>query len=440
MLSIGRIFAGSGWRYLAEQVSSGVEDYYSADVARGEAPGRWSGSAADLELGLSGVVSEDQMHRVFGLLIHPARPELLGRAAAIYRPLAERLEVARQKHHERAGRTWIIREAEMVAGAETPERIESEHRANDARVSEEWAEREAAMRRAGERRSVAGFDLTFSPPKSLSVLWAAADVAGRETIWAAHHEGVEAALAYLEREAAWSRAGHDGIRQVDTTGWVVASFDHRMSRTGDVQIHTHNAVLNRVRCADGQWRSLDSRAVYRAAASAGALYDRVREAALERDLGVRHEVRREGGPREIVGVDDEMCALFSSRRTQIKGRLEEMVAAYREAHGAEPTQWVLARMSDWATLATRQKKEGSETTAEALARWRSETRDRVGGSLADVWARATDARLFYDTDLHPAPEPTDEELLSNAVETVEATHSTWTRYDLARAIRSPRRG
>ncbi|HUZ43413.1 MAG TPA: MobF family relaxase, partial [Acidimicrobiales bacterium] len=263
MLSIGRIFAGSGWRYLAEQVSGGAEDYYSADVARGEAPGRWSGSAAEPELGLSGVVSEEEMHRVFGLLIHPTQPVLLGRGPAVYRPLAERLEAAQAEHASRAGREWIIREAEMVAGAEPPERIEAERQANDARVAEEWAEREAAMRRAGERRSVAGFDLTFSPAKSWSVLWAAADAPGREAIWAAHHEGVEAALAYLEREAAWSRTGHDGIRQVDTTGWVVASFDHRMSRTGDVQIHTHNAVLNRVRCADGQWRSLDSRAVYR---------------------------------------------------------------------------------------------------------------------------------------------------------------------------------
>ncbi|HUZ44446.1 MAG TPA: MobF family relaxase, partial [Acidimicrobiales bacterium] len=256
MLSIGRIFAGSGWRYLAEQVSGGAEDYYSPDVARGEAPGRWSGSAAGPELGLSGVVSEEEMHRVFGLLLHPTQPQLLGRGPAVYRPLAERLETARQKHHERAGRDWIIREAEMLAAAESQERIEAERRAYDDRVAERWAEREAAMRRAGERRSVAGFDLTFSPPKSWSVLWAAADRAGRETIWAAHHAGVAAALAYLQREAAWSRTGHDGIRQVDTTGWVVASFDHRMSRTGDVQIHTHNAVLNRVRCADGQWRSL----------------------------------------------------------------------------------------------------------------------------------------------------------------------------------------
>src|ERR1700736_6206221 len=169
---------------------------------------------------------------------------------------------------------------------------------------------------------------------------------------------------------------------------VIASFDHRMSRRGDVQIHTHNAVLNRVRCDDGEWRSLDSRAVYQVAASAGALYDRVREAALERDLGVRHEQRKPGGPREIAGVDDDVCRLFSSRRVQIEGRLAELVAAYTERHGAAPTEWMTAQMSRWATLETRTAKARTETTEEALARWGAESRAQCGRSLAGVWDQA----------------------------------------------------
>jgi conjugative relaxase-like TrwC/TraI family protein len=174
----------------------------------------------------------------------------------------------------------------------------------------------------------------------VSVLLAAADRDGREIIWRAHREGVHAALAYLEREAAWSRSGYNAIRQIDTTGWVIAAFEHRMSRGGDVQIHTHSAVLNRACCHDGESRSLDGRAVYRVAASAGALYDRVREAALERDLGVRHETRKPGRPREIVGVDEDVCRLFSSRRVQVEGRVAEPVDAYRARNdGAEPSQW-----------------------------------------------------------------------------------------------------
>ncbi len=266
------------------------------------------------------------------------------------------------------------------------------------------------------------------------MLWAAADEAGRAAIWAAHHAGVEAALAYLEREAAWSRAGHSGIRSVDTTGWVVASFDHRMSRLGDVQIHTHNAVLNRVRCSDGQWRSLDARAIYRVAASAGALYDRVREAALEASLGVRHEVRKEGGAREIVGVPEEVCRLFSTRRGQITTRVAEMAEAYEATHGHGPSDWLRSQMAAWATLQTRQPKDGAETTEEALARWSAETKQRLGTTLRDVWLAAVDNRLFHDSELEKTEPTEDEAVVANALVELEESHSTWTRYDLARVV------
>ncbi len=146
----------------------------------------------------------------------------------------------------------------------------------------------------------------------MSILWAAAPAEGRQKIWDAHHEGVAAAMRFVEREAALSRTGYDGVRQVDTTGLVTASFDHRTSRAGDVHIHTHTATLNRVRCADGEWRTLDGRAVYRVAAAAGAIYDRVRETALERDLGVRHQLDPASGAREIVGVDNDIRRLFST--------------------------------------------------------------------------------------------------------------------------------
>src|SRR5437016_5514454 len=120
MLSVGRIYAGGGeggvattgnsqsgrrwvpggWRYLWEQVAEGAEDYYSADVARGEAAGRWGGSAAEAELGLSGAVTEHQMERVFGLLMHPTDNEVLGQGPRQYRSMAQRLEAAQQAHND----------------------------------------------------------------------------------------------------------------------------------------------------------------------------------------------------------------------------------------------------------------------------------------------------------------------------------------------------
>jgi len=434
MLSVGKIFAGGGWRYLIDAVAGGGEDYYLADVARGEAPGRWAGRAALPELGLAGEVTPEQMERVYGLLLHPSEAVELGRPPSVFRPLAERIEAARTAHQAKVRRDWVTREDGLVANGLGSVEIEAEEVVYRAQAESDLAEREALLRRRGERRSVAGFDLTFSPPKSVSVLWAAADEAGRQAIWDAHHAGVEAALAYLEREAAWSRAGHSGIRSVETTGWVVASFDHRMSRSGDVQIHTHNAVLNRVRCSDGQWRSLDARAIYRVAASAGALYDRVREAALEANLGVRHEVRKEGGPREIVGVPEEVCRLFSTRRGQITARVAEMAEAYEASHDHGPSDWLRSQMAAWATLQTRQHKDGAETTEEALARWSAETKQRLGTTLREVWMAATDNKLFHDSELDPSEPDEDDAVVANALVELEESHSTWTRYDLARAV------
>src|SRR5438093_12482160 len=135
MLSVGRIYAGGGegavattddlqiggrrrvsggWRYLWEQVAKGAEDYYSADVARGEAAGRWGGTAAEAELGLSGEVTEDQMERVFGLLMHPTDNEVLGQRPRQYRSMAQRLEAAQQAHHDEWTAAWAERETELV--------------------------------------------------------------------------------------------------------------------------------------------------------------------------------------------------------------------------------------------------------------------------------------------------------------------------------------
>ena len=239
-----------GWRYLWEQVSQGAEDYCSADVARGEAPpGRWGGTAAEAELGLTGTVTDDQMERVFGRLMHP-KPGV-GAGPRQSRSLADRLAAAEEPCREQWTAAWTTREVDLLEAGASAERVEAEwdgHRQQDA---EGWAEVAEGIRRGGDRVAVAAFDLTFSPPKSVSVLWAAADSEGREIIWAAHRAGVTAALAYLEREAAWSRSGYNGVRQVGSSAMIIALFDHRMSRRGDVQIHTHNAVLNRVRCDGG---------------------------------------------------------------------------------------------------------------------------------------------------------------------------------------------
>jgi len=91
---------------------------------------------------------------------------------------------------------------------------------------------------------VAGFDLTFRAPKSVSVLWGVADPAVARELGAAHDAAVDAALGYVEREACWGRRGAGGVVQVRGGGLVAAAFRYRASRDGDPLLHTHVVTGN----------------------------------------------------------------------------------------------------------------------------------------------------------------------------------------------------
>jgi hypothetical protein len=108
-------------------------------------------------------------------------------------------------------------------------------------------------------QAVAGYDLTFSPVKSVSVLWAVADQSTAAAIERAHRAAVADALRFIERHALFTRCGTNGVRQVEVRGLVAAAFTHRDSRAGDPDLHTHVAVANKVQTLDGRWLSIDGR-------------------------------------------------------------------------------------------------------------------------------------------------------------------------------------
>jgi hypothetical protein len=102
-------------------------------------------------------------------------------------------------------------------------------------------------------QTVAGYDLTFSPVKSVSTLRAVAD----PHVAAQVERAVRDALSFIERHALFTRQGTNGVRQVNLTGLVAAAFTHRDSRAGDPDLHTHVAVANKVQTStDGGYRSM----------------------------------------------------------------------------------------------------------------------------------------------------------------------------------------
>ena len=147
----------------------------------------------------------------------------------------------------------------------------------------------AALGRAWRTDAVTGFDLTFSAPKSVSTLWALGGTTAGQHVVAAHRAAVTAALTYLDTHAAVSRRGTDGVEQIATAGLVAALFDHRTSRAGDPQLHTHALVPNKLRCADGVWRTVDGHEIYHHKKAAGAVYQAALRAELHARLGVVFE-------------------------------------------------------------------------------------------------------------------------------------------------------
>ncbi len=419
VLSVG---SGHSVDYLTGAVGGGRENYYSGAVAAGEPPGLWYGKGAKL-LGLSGEVDAEQMEDIYSRLLDPRdadREQLLGKPHKNYRSADEVYAASLER--------------EPLAGPE---------RRAQLRVDAE----------AAARQPVAFLDATFNAPKSVSVMGAAFERAANEAraagdlktaaAYDAHAKAVEeavmagarAAIDYLEKHAGYARVGHHGGgagQWIDAHKFIVAQFLQHDSRERDPHLHVHQAILNRVLGADGQWRALDSRAIHACKGAASAVGERVMEAYLTRALGVRFETRPDGKAREVVGVRQEIRDMFSARRQQITVKAEKLVGAFRDRFGREPSALERDRLSRQATMATRRAKSHvGETTGQRLDRWAAQAHAVMRGGLAEV-ARHVLGRA---QQVDPAATWDERDVIERALETVtKGRQSDWSRHDLTRAI------
>lgn len=183
----------------------------------------------------------------------------------------------------------------------------------------------------------AGYDLTFSAPKSVSLT---ALVGGDGRIVEAHRAAVREALGEAER-LIQARGG--GNRPPITTGkFIVATFDHDTSRPVDgyaaAQLHTHSVLFNMTEDANGQARSLQSHEIYVTAKMLTAIYQNHMEKAL-REMGYTLE-RGKNHAVEIAGYTPEYLASESLRSKEIEKALEEkgFVGAAAAAFAAHSTR------------------------------------------------------------------------------------------------------
>jgi conjugative relaxase-like TrwC/TraI family protein len=208
---------------------------------------------------------------------------------------------------------------------------------------------------------VPGFDLTFSAPKSVSVLFGLSGDELSAPICGAHETAVDAALDYMERHAAVARRGAGGAESVSGNGFVAAAFRHRSSRAGDPQLHTHVLVANMTKGSDGRWTALDGRRLYAHAKTAGYLYEAHLRVEITRRLGVEWGPVR-NGIADIKGIPQPVLRAFSRRRAEIDRALAD-----RGEHSA--------RAAQVAALDTRRAKDYEVEPATLAAGWRARARE-----------------------------------------------------------------
>src|SRR3954470_16592789 len=225
--------------------------------------------------------------------------------------------------------------------------------------------------RAWRADGVTGYDLTFSAPKSVSALWALGDDSVLAAVRKAHAVAVRTALDYLDGHAAFSRTGRDGATQVGTAGFAAAVFDHRTSRAGDPQLHTHALVLNKVQCADGEWRTIDGHEIYAHKKSAGALYQAALRNELTRTLGVSWTAVSKDGQAEIAGVPTALIRTWSKRTAQTLTEAAPVIAGYEDLLGRPLTSAERVAVEKVAVIKTRPHKETVDIVG-LLERWAGE--------------------------------------------------------------------
>jgi conjugative relaxase-like TrwC/TraI family protein len=270
MLTISKpLSAGQAQSYHAKEFTAREQNYWSQ---RGVIAGEWQGRLAG-QFGVAGTVSAEDFARL-SQGQHPATGEQLVRQRASY------------EYQDADGKTVKT----------------MEHRA--------------------------GWDATFSAPKSISLT---ALVGGDENVRVAHRESVRTALEQLEM---YTQARIGGNHAPETTAkFIVAKFEHDTARPVDgyvaPQLHTHAVVFNVTERDNGQSRAIQPQSLFASQQFATAVYQSELTYRL-RQLGYEIAVGRSGAP-EIKGYTQEYLDASSPRSQQIREYLERTGRTGKEA-------------------------------------------------------------------------------------------------------------
>jgi conjugative relaxase-like TrwC/TraI family protein len=188
------------------------------------------------------------------------------------------------------------------------------------------------MGAARTKDSVPGFDFTFSPPKSLSVVVEAAEVYNTDLaqkMLELHDKAVNATLQMIEKEHIKTRLKKNKKEKIEYTGnMIVSKFGHDLSRALDPQVHTHSVIKNITLCKDGKYRALDMSTLLQENSpivkNIGKYYRQVlKQELLKAGVDVRVTNQKENFF-ELKAVKKDVIDEFSKRREEVEKEVEKL--------------------------------------------------------------------------------------------------------------------
>ncbi|MFZ8999434.1 MAG: MobF family relaxase, partial [Ilumatobacteraceae bacterium] len=271
-------------------------------------------------------------------------------------------------------------------------------------------------------RAVAGFDATFSAPKSLSVWWA---LTGDDRLAECHDGAVAAVVDLAERYGATTRIRSNGRRlHPDSQGLTAAVFRQTTSRLDDPQLHSHVVISAKVQTDDGRWLALDARVLKGFQRALGGVYQSV----LRAELTARHGVAFEAivnGQAEIAGIPHELLEVFSKRTAQVEAALQTKLAEFWTREGRDPTSKERGALGREAAIDTRGHKTG-HGVPDLQSRWQAEAAT-IGIIPESLEASIRDAARRQPATRQPAS-------IADVINAVGQRRSAWHRFDVLQAI------
>lgn len=281
---------------------------------------------------------------------------------------------------------------------------------------------EGLIRTPGPNRR-AGFDLTFSCPKSVSIAFANETPENREKIRQAFNAAVEKALKRMEKDLV-TRRGKDGKEFEPVEGAFVAVFEHCTARVPDLKdmsgmervkalmngaadphLHAHAIVSNVCQRKDGSFGTIENSSLFDNQKLLGSIFHAELAMSLKSELGYSI-VPGKAGAFELEGIDEKTVTYFSKRHV--------VMQEYLKVHGAELAAKgiVGSKAEEYAWSRTRKSKDSVNRPAlfkewqkdassigfdvGSLTRQKNKTQEKSGFDLKSVLARVANGQSVFD--------------------------------------------